>query len=155
RFYTSMLQHSPDDPVEVLNFEVRTHGLPSSAVLKELRPAIKSVSPNLPIDSVETADDLLGDDLDQEKLVAKLSGFFGLLALTLSAIGLYGVMSYLTARRRAEIGIRMALGAKRANVVTMVLGETFRLVAAGVVVGLLLSFLGTGLLKKSLFGLSA
>ncbi|MBV8550732.1 MAG: ABC transporter permease [Acidobacteriaceae bacterium] len=155
RYYTPIQQHSPDDPVAILNFEIRTRGLPSSAVLKELRPAIKSVNANLPILDTNTADDLIGQDLDQEKLVARLSGFFGLLALALSGIGLYGVMSYLTVRRRTEIGIRMALGARRWTVIGMVLRETFRLVAAGIAIGLVLSQAAAAILEKSLFGLSA
>ena len=89
-----------------------------------------------------------------ERMIAKLSGFFGLLALTLAAIGLYGVMSYLTARRTVEIGIRYALGAERSAVVGMVLSDTFRLVVARVSVGILVSIFVAKLFAKSLFGLS-
>jgi predicted permease len=153
RFYTPLLQHQPDDPVGALNLEVRTR-TSSTALLEPLRRAIKQFDPKLPVLDLRTADQLIGDELDQEKLVAKLSSFFGLLALLLAAIGLYGVMSYLTVRRTTEIGVRMALGARRQSVMRMVLGETFRLVLVGLIAGAVASLLFARLLATTLFGLS-
>ena len=96
----------------------------------------------------------MNDVLVVERLVATLSTAFGVLATVLAAIGLYGVMSYLTARRTTEIGIRMALGARRGAVVGMVLHESLRLVVAGVIIGVAVSLFAAGLLAKSLFDLS-
>lgn len=152
RFYTSFFQHT--DEITAINFEIRTRMEPS-AVAEAVRRTINSVDPHLPITSLKTADTLTDETLDQERLIAKLSTFFSVLALALAAIGLYGVMSYITIRRTAEIGIRMALGARRWGVIGMVLGETLRLVIVGLGLGMLASFFATKLLSKSLFGLSA
>jgi predicted permease len=91
--------------------------------------------------------------LTQERLIAMLAAFFGGLALLLAAIGLYGVTSYAVARRRSEIGIRMALGADAAHVVRLVAGRTALLVALGVIAGGALSFWATRLVSAMLFGL--
>jgi ABC-type antimicrobial peptide transport system permease subunit len=123
-------------------------------VAESVRRTINSFDPHLPITSLKTADALIDETLDQEKLIAKLSSFFGVLALVLAAIGLYGVMSYITVRRTAEIGIRMALSAPRLGVIGMILRETLRLVMVGLAIGTLASVFATKLLSKSLFGLS-
>jgi predicted permease len=152
RFYLAYLQHT--DEITDINFEIRTR-MHSSAVAESVRRTINSFDPNLPITNLKTADALVDETLDQEKLIAKLSSFFGVLALVLAAIGLYGVMSYITVRRTSEIGIRMALGAPRLGVIGMVLRETLQLVVVGLAIGTLASVFATKLLSKSLFGLSA
>src|SRR5439155_89315 len=83
----------------------------------------------------QTLPSMVRDSLLRERLMATLSGFFGALAALIATIGLYGVMSYTVARRRNEIGIRMALGADRRDVVRMVMGEAGALLVAGVIVG--------------------
>jgi ABC-type antimicrobial peptide transport system permease subunit len=90
--------------------------------------------------------------LAQDRLVAMLSGFFGGLALLLAALGLYGVTAYAVARRRTEIGIRMALGAAPAGVVRMVLTRVSRLVGAGVLVGAAISLAASTLIGSLLYG---
>ncbi len=152
RLYEPFLQHR--DPISVINFEIRT-GLRPSSISDSVRRAIKSFDPNLPVTSLKTASTLIDETLDQETLIAKLSSFFGVLALLLAAIGLYGVMSYMTVRRTAEIGIRMALGAPRLGVIGMVLRETFRIVAIGVGIGIVASVLVARLLSSSLYGLGS
>ena len=154
RFYTAYLQHRDKDPIDAINFEIRTS--PGAGNIAEtVRRTIKAANPSLPIYSIKSADDLIGDDLRQERMIAKLSGFFGALALTLAAIGLYGVMSYITARRTMEIGIRFALGAPRLSVMGMVLKDTLRLVAAGLAIGIVASALIARLFASGLFGLAA
>jgi len=93
------------------------------------------------------------DGLVRERLLAMLSGFFGFLAALLAMVGLYGVISYVVARRRNEIGIRMALGAQRAQVVGMVMREAFRLLVIGVVTGMALSLVAGRWASSLLFGL--
>ena len=100
-----------------------------------------------------TMESQVKDSLLRERLIATLSGFFGGLAALLATIGLYGVMSYMVARRRNEIGIRMALGADRAEVIRMVMREAGVLLAAGIGVGLLLSIAATRAATTLLFGL--
>jgi ABC-type antimicrobial peptide transport system permease subunit len=93
------------------------------------------------------------DTLVPESLMATLSGFFGLLAGVLAVIGLYGVISYMVAQRRNEIGIRMALGAGRSSILKMVLRGASTLIAAGLAVGTVLALLGARAASSLLFGL--
>ena len=125
------------DPV-LSNLVVRFSG-PESAVVPQVRQAIKQINRNLPIDDVVSLSDHIGRSLVQQKLVARLATFFGLLAVLLACVGLYGVMSYGVARRTNEIGIRMALGARGGNVLWLVLREALVLVVIGLAVGLFAS----------------
>ena len=120
------------------NLVVRYSGS-AGAVVPQVRQTIRQVNRNLPIDDVVTFSEQIGRSLVQQKLVARLATFFGLLALLLACIGLYGVMSYGVARRTNEIGIRMALGARGVSVLWLVLRESLVLVAIGLVVGVLTS----------------
>ncbi len=125
------------------------------AVIPEIRKAIHSVDPNLPIGNVITVERQIKDSLLNKRLVAQLSVVFGLLAAFLSCVGIYGVVSYGTARRTNEFGIRMALGAERPSVLRMVIFEALRLVFAGVIFGLLLTIASGRLIQMQLFGLKA
>ncbi len=120
------------------NFVVRFSG-PSSAVVPQVRETIKQINRNLAVDDVVSLSDHIGRSLVQQKLIARLASFFGLLALLLACVGLYGVMSYGVARRTNEIGIRMALGARGRSVLWLVLREALVLVVIGLVVGVLAS----------------
>jgi predicted permease len=120
------------------NFVVRFSG-PASTVVPQVRQTIRQVNNNLPIDEVVSLADHIDRSLVQQKLVARLASFFGLLALLLACVGLYGVMSYGVARRTNEIGIRMALGAQGRSVLWLVLREALLLVVIGLVVGVLAS----------------
>jgi len=93
------------------------------------------------------------DALVTERLMATLSGFFGVLAMLIATIGLYGVMSYMVTRRKVEIGIRMALGADARKVVRMVLGESSVLLLVGVVIGVALAVAASRWAASLLFGL--
>jgi predicted permease len=134
------------------NFVVRFSGSPD-AVIPQVRRAILAVNRNLPIDEVVSLSEHIGLSLAQQKLVARVASFFGLLALLLACVGLYGVLSYAVARRTNEIGIRMALGAMRGDVIWLVLRGALALVGAGVVIGLLVSFAATKTVSTLLFGL--
>ena len=130
-------------PPDVLNNLVVRFSGPESVVVPQVRQTIKQINRNLPVDDVVSLSDHIGRSLVQQKLVARLATFFGLLALLLACIGLYGVMSYGVARRTNEIGIRMALGARGVSVLWLVLREALVLVVIGLAVGLFLSRLLT------------
>jgi len=134
------------------NLVVRYSGAPE-AVVRQARQAIREVNRNLPIDGVVSLSEHISRSLAQQRLVARLATFFGLLALSLACVGLYGVLSYAVARRTNEIGVRMALGARRRDVVWLVLREALTLVVAGVVIGLLASLAATRTASTLLYGL--
>jgi predicted permease len=135
------------------NLEIRTNGEPADFA-PAVRQAISQVDPRLPIYSVTTMQEQLQGTLRQEQLIAQLVSFFGLLALLLAAIGLYGVMAHGVVRRTREIGIRMALGAKRRNIILMVLRETIVLVLLGVIIGVPIAMGAARLIASQLFGIS-
>jgi ABC-type antimicrobial peptide transport system permease subunit len=134
-------------------FLVRTAGDPT-ALSSTLREVVKGIDPNVMLDRPRTLADQMDLTLLQERMIAKLSGFFGALALLLASIGLYGVMSYAVMRRTNEIGIRMALGAASGDVLRQVLRETVLLVVAGIALGTGAAMSLTHLVKAMLFGLT-
>jgi len=135
------------------NFEVGFSGDPRG-VTTEIRRAIKEVNSQLPIVDVVTMSEHVSRSLVQQKLIAKLSSFFGVLALLLACIGLFGIMSYAVARRTNEIGIRMALGAGRGDVLWLVMREGLVPVLLGVAIGLGAAFASVRLVSSLLFGLT-
>lgn len=150
--YLPYLQNSAG-PTSELSFAVRTQGNPSANVAA-IRHAVQSVDPNIPVFNVRLQSDLIARSFAHERLFATLSTFFGLLALALVSIGLYGLMSYTVARRTHEIGIRMALGAQRVDVLRMMLGESLLLVVIGSLIGLAAALATTRLISGMLFGLT-
>ena len=116
---------------------------------------IVGVAKDLPILEVRTMTDQIARSLRTEKLVSQLTGFFGLLALLLASIGIYGIMAYAVAQRTNEIGIRMALGAERFHVVWMVLKDTLVLVGLGMAAGVAAAIASTRLVTSMLYGLAA
>ncbi|MBL8204762.1 MAG: ABC transporter permease [Blastocatellia bacterium] len=134
------------------NFVVRFVGAPEN-IVPQVRRAVREVNPSLPIDEVVSLSDHVGRSLVQQKLTARLGAFFGLLALLLACIGLYGVLSYAVARRTNEIGIRMALGAQSRNVLWLVLREALLLAGIGIGIGLIAAVALTRTAKTLLFGL--
>lgn len=130
----------------------------SSLPLPELTAAVKDVanreSSNLDISFV-SFHTMIEDGLIRDRLMAKLSGFFGVLAVLLAVVGLYGVVSYMVARRRNEIGIRMSLGADRKSIIKLVLREALLLLAIGLGIGMVLALAGSSAASSMLFGLKA
>jgi predicted permease len=151
------LRQASDIPY--MYFEVRTAMKNPLALVPTVRQAVASIDPNIPLFGVRTQAEQIDELLLQERFFAKLTSFFGLLALLLACIGLYGILSYAVARRTREIGIRMALGALPADVRRMVLRETLLLVLAGIVIGVPASLVGarlaSSLISNLLFGLRA
>ncbi len=137
----------------VTSIEVRAAGDPA-AVAPQVRQAIRDVSTTLPILDVMTAGEQADRSLRQENLLSKLTGFFGLLALLLAAIGLYGVMAHGVVQRTNEIGIRMALGAARSHVLWMVVKDAMWMLLLGVAIGVGVSLAGSRLVVSLLYELS-
>jgi putative ABC transport system permease protein len=132
---------------------IRTASDPS-AIVAAATAAIHKVDSNLPVTHVITMDDLLSDSVSQRRISAGLIGIFAMLALTLAAVGIYGVLSYTVSQRTQEIGIRMAVGAQSGDVQRMVLGHTLKLALTGIAVGLLASLVLVRFLRTLLFGVA-
>jgi ABC-type antimicrobial peptide transport system permease subunit len=117
-----------------------------------VREAIRAIDPNLPLIDIKTQSDQIDEALSQERMFAHLSSLFGLLALLLVSVGLYGTLAYAVTRRTGEIGIRMALGARRSQVLWMVLRESLLVAGIGLAVGLPAALALTRLVASLLFG---
>jgi predicted permease len=131
--------------------EIRTTTDPTS-VAGSVRHVIQEVDRNLPITSISTLSEQVSKRVNQERLIARLSSFFGLLALVLAGVGVYGVLAYGVSRRTNEIGVRMALGAAQSQVLWMVLHDLLALLGIGVAIGGLLAFAATRFMSSQLYG---
>jgi predicted permease len=127
----------------------------SSGAAASFRQALKEIDPNIAIFSMRTYKEQLSANFTQEELVVRLTTLFGLLALVLASIGLYGVTAYAVARRQSEIGIRMALGASRGGVLSMIVRTALSQAAIGLAVGLPLTFAAGRLLQHTLYQTSS
>ncbi|MBM3782831.1 MAG: ABC transporter permease [Acidobacteria bacterium] len=147
--FVSMEQHWRGQPrAGRLTFYVRS----SRDVMGEFRKVAAQADAHLPVTNVQTMITVVENTISTDRLLARLATAFGLLALLITAMGLYGVLSYLTRRRTAEIGIRMALGATRGNILAMIGREVVLLIGAGVAVGLAGAFLAGRAVESQLFG---
>src|SRR5262249_15382820 len=133
---------------------VRTAGEPKN-LIAAIQHEARALDKDLPLYNVRTFTELTAEAMSQERIIATLSSFFGLLALLLASIGLYGVMAYAVARRTREIGIRLALGAHAADVLKLVVRQGMTLVLIGVAIGLAAAFALTRMTSNLLFGVSA
>jgi len=151
RFYQAFQQ--TQDPTQII-LEVQASGAPSAAI-STIRGEIKAVDPRIPIGSLNTLDGLVRGSAADQIALAKLSAFFAGLALLLACVGLYGIMSYTVAGRTREIGLRMALGARRLDVLQLILREGMWLVGFGLAIGIPLSLASSRLLSSMLYGLKS
>jgi predicted permease len=154
RFYLSYLQHPGEVPPSEARFEIRVDGDPT-LLIDPVRRTIAAVDAQVPINNVYALDARIRDSIARERLVAKLCSGFGAVALVLAAIGLYGLMMHTVSRRTGELGLRMALGAERRDIVTMVLGEALRLVGAGLAIGIPAGYVATRLIRSQVPGVGA
>ncbi|HEY6271503.1 MAG TPA: ABC transporter permease, partial [Terriglobales bacterium] len=152
RFYICATQ--PEDTLYAVNFEISTAGDPQT-VTEAVRKVFAGYDPKVILTRVRTAEMLVDASLSQDFLIARLSMFFGLVALLLASVGLYGLMSYTVGIRTREIGLRMALGAQRLEVLKMVVMDASKLVLIGLLVGIPASLAASRLLSSVLFGLKA
>jgi ABC-type antimicrobial peptide transport system permease subunit len=140
-----------DDPSNDASYVLRVAGSPS-ALMNSIKAAVASVNPTMGL-QFQSFSEQLKESLLREQLMARLSGAFGLLAALLATMGLYGVIAYMVARRRNEIGVRIALGADRKRVIGLVLREALLLLAVGLPVGIIMAVLAGRAAAALLYGL--
>ena len=149
-FWFSIAQISPYLPT----LHVRTNTSNTASMVAAIRHEFDLLDKGFPVFNIRTMAVRIEDSLARERMVANLSAAFGILALVLAAVGLYGILTYSVSRRTREIGIRMALGARTGSVLWMIAGEAFVMVGAGSAVGLVLAIAGSRVLAKYLNGVS-
>jgi predicted permease len=139
--------------VRRLTYQIRTQTKPEG-IVDALRRVVRAADPALPLVNVRTQLDQIDSDLTDERLLVSLTSAFGLLALVLASVGIYGMLAYSVAQRTREIGIRMAVGAIPRQIFAMVLRESLSLSAAAIGVGVIASLLVTRVVKSMLFGIA-
>jgi ABC-type antimicrobial peptide transport system permease subunit len=163
-FYVPLAQNVDYSNEMMRKLEVRSHfiggimlvtNLSSGALEAQLTRMFAELDPNLTINSIRTMQQQIELSFDQERAVAGIASLFGIVALVLAAIGLYGVTAYTVAQRTNEIGIRMALGADRGKVVQLVLQGAFKRVLIGLLLGLPLAIGAGRLISAQLYGVSS
>jgi putative ABC transport system permease protein len=147
--YRPLAQGPPDEMDLLVKSRIERASLVSS-----IRGVLASIDRNQPISSISTMDQLVQNSVGSRRLTLVLLGLFSALALVLAGIGIYGVISYSVAQRTQEIGIRMALGARREDVMKMILLQGARIAATGLIIGMLAAFGLTRYLEKLLFSMS-
>lgn len=140
--------------VSEMQYELHVAGNPTT-LLPEVRKALNTIDPNLPIENPVTMREQFDRSISQQRLVARLSISFGVLAVFLVLVGLYGTLSYSVRRRTIEIGVRMALGARRREVLAMVLRDGAQIAFVGLLIAVPVGFVLARMLQSMLFGLSS
>jgi len=163
-FFVPLAQYTPYSNELIQKLDVRSHFIggivlqthgQAGALEPVLQKTLADVDPNLTVNSVRTMQQQVELVLDQQRAVASLASLFGVVALALAAVGLYGVTAYSVAQRTNEIGVRMALGATRAGVIRMVLGGAFQRVALGLLLGIPLAIVAGRLISAQLYGVAS
>ena len=134
-------------------FHVRTRGDPLAA-MEGIRRVVREFDPHVQVMDLHTMDDMVDSQLRRERMLSQLAGFFSLSALALSCLGLYGVLSFAVTRRTREIGVRMALGAQRGNVLVVVIQQGMTLTAVGCGLGVIVSIALTRVVSRLLYGVT-
>ena len=137
-----------------MTFYLQTAGDPN-ALVPDVRHVVHDLDPSLLVTDIRSQSDQIDESIVPERMLARLASFFGALALLLAAIGLNGTLAYAVNRRSQEIGIRMALGAQRGQVVLLVLGETLLLIALGMALGIPLAAGSAKLLSSQMYGIQS
>jgi ABC-type antimicrobial peptide transport system permease subunit len=135
---------------QAMNLVVRTRT--EAPVAAIVRKTVESIDPQLAVYDVRTLDALIADNAAQPRVTAWLVGMFAILALLLAAIGVYGVLAYLVAQRTREIGVRIALGARPGSVLRLVVGQSLRVAALGITIGVAAALLLAPQIESQLFG---
>jgi ABC-type antimicrobial peptide transport system permease subunit len=151
--YSQSVESDRQQPA-AMTLIVRT-GSDPSRVAAGIRELVRDLNPNVPVSEIRTMESLVNASTQQSRSMALLLAGFAGIALLLAAVGAYGVVSWSTAQRTFEIGMRMALGAPRRTVFTLVLGQSLRLVAAGLILGVAASFALTRMLTAFLYDTTA
>jgi len=126
----------------------------ASVSLAQVRRAVAAVDPNLPVIAMHTVSEQITLQFSQQRLTARLTSFFGILSVILASIGIYGVTAYNAGRRTSEIGVRMALGAHRGQILSLILGGACALIVLGLLIGLPLTFAAGRVLGNQLYGIN-
>ena len=145
----------PAQAVRTMTFAIRSDRAGTEGFLKEIREAVWSVNSNLPVASVQTMGDVYDKSVARTSFTLVMLGIAAAMALVLGVIGIYGVMSYTVSQRQREIGVRLALGAERGDVLQMVLRQGAKLALAGVAIGIGAALGLTQLMSNLLYGVSA
>jgi predicted permease len=149
-YYFSLFQRS----IPGATIAVKTSGDPN-LMAGVIRDAVRTADPHQAVHTFDSMESSISRSLDTRRFGMRLLGFFGVVALFLAALGLYGVISYSVAQRTREIGIRIALGAERLSVLTLVVGQGFRLAVIGVAIGIMAAALAGRFIESQLFQVSA
>jgi ABC-type antimicrobial peptide transport system permease subunit len=150
--YDDPIMQTIDDDTHFIEGAVLELHRDSFEVLEpQIRSILSDIDPNITLLNVQTLQEQVDSNLDQQRAIAQLTGLFGLLALILAAVGLYGVTAYAVERRTSEIGVRMALGANRGNVISLVLHDAFLQILIGLAIGIPISIGCSRLIANQLY----
>ena len=142
------------DPYFTTIYAVRSNQ-DAGSLLPAIRREIQAIDSAVPLANIRTFEDVIADSVAPRRLSVVLLGVFAGVAVLLASVGIYGVMSFLVVQRTQEIGVRMALGAQRSDVLKLILGRSLKLISAGAAIGLVVALMSTGTLRALLYNVSA